>query len=340
MRLAYSSPVTPDSVYEVDLETRKRTLLKRKVVHGHDPRRYVTERLFATAADGAQIPISLVSLRRPPAGLPAGPRPLRLDGYGGYGVSLDPAFSIYRLALIDRGVSFAIAHVRGGAELGRRWWEEGRRLEKKTSFSDFIACAEHLIAQGRTAPDRLAIHGGSIGGLLVAVAANERPDLFRAVVAEVPGVDIIGMLLRSSIGPVNQDELGDPRDPAVYDYLLSYSAYQNVRVQAYPAMFVTGALHDTRTPYWVPAKWVARLRDVKTDDNPLLLHLGLGSGHVSVTAFSGLARELALWYAFVLEALGLSGVQPDSAADAPATPQADKRRQRRRRGLPSPNPLP
>ena len=236
-----------------------------------------------------------------------------------------PAFSIYRLALIDRGVSFAIAHVRGGAELGRDWWEAGRRLAKKTCFSDFIACAEHLIAQGRTVPDRLAIHGGSIGGLLVAVAANERPDLFRAVVAEVPGVDIIGILLRSSIGPVNQDELGDPNDPVVYDYLLSYSAYQNARAQGYPAIFVTGALHDTRTPYWVPAKWVARLRDVKTDDNPLLLHMGLGSGHVSVTAFSGLARELALWYAFVLAALGLTGVQPDSASDAPAAPRAGKR---------------
>jgi oligopeptidase B len=331
VRLAYSSPVTPPSVYAIDLATGERTLLKReKLRGGHDPRSYATERLYAAAPDGTRIPISLVYVREPPAGLPEGPRPLRLDAYGGYGISLDPGFSLYRLALIDRGVGFAIAHVRGGGELGRQWWEAGRRLAKKTSFSDFIACAEHLIAAGYTAPDRLAIHGGSIGGLLMGVAATERPDLFRAVVAEVPGVDVIGFLLRSPIGPVNEDELGDPRDPADYAYLASYSPYQNARARAYPAMFVTGALHDQRTPYWIPAKWVAKLRDLKTDDTPLLLRMGLGSGHLSVSATSALARELAFWYAFVLTELGLADVKPQGNVDATA-PRATQRRTRPRR---------
>ena len=271
-----------------------------------------------------RFPISLVALREPPAGLPPGPRPMRLDGYGGYGASSDPYFSIYRLALIDRGVSHAIAHIRGGLELGRSWWEEGRLLNKKNCFSDFIACAEHLITEGRTAPDRLAVHGGSNGGLLMGVVANERPDLFRVVVAEVPITDMIGFLLRTSIGPVNQDEFGDPHDPTVYAYQRSYSPYQNVAAQDYPAMFVTGGLTDNRVPYWQPAKWVARLRDWKTDDNPLLLRTEMASGHLGVTAFYDLGRELALWYAFILQEFGIAEIQPSAIVATPA-PQAAKR---------------
>ena len=249
VRIWYSSPVTPDSVYEVDMVTGERTLLKQwEVIGGHDPSRYVTERLFATAPDGTQVPISLVSLRNPPAGLPPGPRPLRLDGYGGYGIRSDPCFSISRLALIDRGVSYAIAHIRGGGELGQSWWEQGRLLKKKTCFSDFIACAEHLIAEGHTAPDRLAVYGASNGGLLMGVVANERPDLFRVVVAEVPVADIVAILLLTWGGLANRDEFGDPTDLADYAYQRSYSPYQNVTAQHYPAMFVTGGLNDNRRP--------------------------------------------------------------------------------------------
>ena len=325
VRIWYSSLVTPDSVYEVDMTTGDRTLLKQsEIVGDYDPGRYVTERLWATAPDGTRVPISLVSLRTPPAGLPAGPRPLRLDGYGGYGIPSDPYFSGSRLALIDRGVSYAIAHVRGGGEFGQSWWEQGRLLKKKTCFSDFIACAEHLIAEGKTAPDRLVIYGASNGGLLMGVVANERPDLFRVVVAEVPAADVVALLLVTSGGLANRDEFGDPTDPAVFAYQRSYSPYQNVTAQHYPAMFVTGGLNDNRTPYWQSAKWVAKLRDVKTDDNPLLLHVEMASGHFGVSGFEKFSRESARLYAFVLQELGIANVEPGRAAAALPPPHATK----------------
>ena len=325
-RIAYSSPVTPDSVYEIDLVTGDQTLLKQwELVGGHDPSRYVSERLFATAPDGTRVPISLVSLRDPPAGLPAGPRPLRLDGYGGYGVPLDPYFSVFRLALIDRGVSHAIAHVRGGGELGQAGWELGRLLQKKTCFSDFIACADNLIAEGRTASDRLAAYGASNGGLLMGVVANERPELFRVVVAEVPAADIVATLLLAPSGLANQDEFGDPTDLSVYAYQRSYSPYQNVTAQDYPAMIVTGGRNDNRTPYWLPAKWVAMLRDLKTDDNSLLLRIAMASGHLGVSGLTDANREAAFLYAFLLQELGLSKVHPLQTATTIAAPQAAKR---------------
>jgi oligopeptidase B len=326
VRIWYSSPVTPDSVYEVDMVTGKRTLLKQwEVVGGHDPSRYVTERQFATARDGTQVPISLVALRTPPAGLPPGPRPLRLDGYGGYGIPSDPYFSVSRLALIDRGVSYAIVHIRGGGELGQSWWEQGRLLKKKTSFSDFIACAEHLIAEGQTAPDRLAVYGASHGGLLMGVVANERPDLFRVIVAEVPAADVVALLLLTWGGLANRDEFGDPTDPAVYAYQRSYSPYQNVTAKHYPAMFVTGGLYDSRTPYWQSAKWVAKLRDLKTDDNPLLLRTAMASGHFGVSEFDDFNRESARLYAFVLQELGIADVEPSPIAAVISPPRAAKR---------------
>jgi oligopeptidase B len=326
VRIWYSSPVTPDSEYEVDMNTGDRTLLKQwEVIEGYDPSRYVTERLWATAPDGTRVPISLVSLRTPPAGLPDGPRPLRLDGYGGYGIPSDPYYSGWRLALIDRGVSYAIAHIRGGGEFGQSWWEQGRLLKKKTAFSDFIACAEHLIAEGHTAPDRLAIYGASNGGLLMGVVANERPDLFRVAVAEVPAADVVALLLLTWGGLVNRDEFGDPTDPAVYAYQRSYSPYQNVTEQHYPPMFVTGGLNDNRTPYWQSAKWVAKLRDLKTDDNPLLLHVEMASGHFGVSGFENFSRESARLYAFVLQELGLANVEPGQAAAAMLAPRAAKR---------------
>jgi oligopeptidase B len=326
VRIWYSSLVTPDSEYEVDMVTGHRTLLKQwEVIGGYDPSRYVTERLWATAPDGTQVPISLVSLRTPPAGLPPGPRPLRLDGYGGYGIPSDPYFSVSRLALIDRGVSYAIAHIRGGGEFGQSWWEQGRLLKKKTAFSDFIACAEHLIAEGHTAPDRLAVYGASNGGLLMGVVANERPDLFRVVVAEVPAADVVALLLLTWGGLANRDEFGDPTDPAVFAYQRSYSPYQNVTEKRYPPMFVTGGLNDSRTPYWQSAKWVAKLRDLKTDDNPLLLHVEMSSGHFGVSDFDDYNREGARLYAFILQGLGIADVEPSQTVALIPAPRAAKR---------------
>jgi oligopeptidase B len=321
LRIEYTSLVTPPSSYEIDMETGERTLLKQEeVIGGHDPSRYISERLFATAPDGTQVPISLVYLREGDAG----PRPLRMDGYGGYGISSDPIFAINRLALINRGVTYAIAHIRGGQELGRRWWEEGRLLNKKNCFSDFIACAEHLIQEGHTAPDRLLISGGSNGGLLMGSVATQRPDLFKAVVAEVPLVDVIGFLLRSDIGAVNRDELGDPYDATYGAYIRSYSPYETARVQDYPAMLVTGGLNDTRVPYWNPAKWVAKLRDVKTDENVLLLRTEMGAGHGGVSGFYDQEQEVAFLYAFFLMTLGMEDAVP-AGATAATPPRAAKR---------------
>ena len=306
LRLLYSSPVTPDTYFEIDLATGERTTLKQQeVLGGHDPSRYVSERVFATAPDGTRIPISVVSLREAPAGVPAGPRPMRLDGYGSYGSVTDPRFSTLRLTLMDRGITFAQAHVRGGGEFGRRWWDEGRLFDKWNTFTDFIACAEHLIAEGYTAADRLIARGGSAGGLLMGVVATQRPDLFKVVNADVPAVEVIGGLVRSTNGRYQWPELGDPYDPAAFDYMRSYSPYETVRPQAYPTMLVTAGLQDRRVEYWQPAKWVAKLRDVETGDNPLLLRTDMGSGHFGATGFQNTNRETAFLYAFFLTALGM-----------------------------------
>lgn len=325
LRYVYSSPVTPDSDFEYDMATGERTLLKQiEVLGGHDPSRYVSERLYATAADGTRVPISVVSLREVPPGTPPGPRPLRLDGYGQYGLTTEPWFSILRLTLIDRGITFAQAHVRGGGEFGRRWWEEGRLLKKWNTFNDFVACAEHLIAEGRTAPDRLVARGASAGGLLMGVIATQRPDLFAVVNAEVPAVDVIGGLTRSTNGPFHFPELGDPYVPMVYDYLRSYSPYETIRPRNYPTLLVTGGLNDRRVDYWQPAKWVARLRDAKTDDNLLLLRMEMGSGHFGASGFQDFNRQTAFLYAFFLTALGMAGVQP-AGVPAAAAPRVAKR---------------
>jgi oligopeptidase B len=325
LRYVFSSPVTPDQDIEYDMATGERTLLKQlEVLGGHDPSRYVTERLFATAPDGTEVPISVVSLREAPAGMPAGPRPLRLDGYGAYGLTTEPWFSVPRLTLINRGITFAQAHVRGGGELGRHWWEEGRLFQKWNTFTDFIACAEHLVQQGYTAPDRLLARGGSAGGLLMGVIATQRPDLFTAVSADVPMVDVVGGLTRSTNGPYQWLELGDPHDPTVLDYMRSYSPYETVRPQAYPTMLVTAGLQDRRVDYWEPAKWVAKLRDTATGDNLLLLRTEMGSGHFGPTGFQDTNRETAFLYAFILMALGMTKV--DGAETAAAeVPQAAKR---------------
>jgi oligopeptidase B len=324
LRLLYSSPVTPDTHLEIDLTTGKRATLKQsEVVGGHDPSRYVSERVFATAPDGTRVPISVVYLREAPAGTPPGPRPLRLDGYGAYGTVTEPWFSILRLTLIDRGITFAQAHVRGGGELGRRWWDEGRLLNKWNTFTDFITCAEHLVAEGYTSPDRMIARGGSAGGLLMGVVATQRPDLFKVVSADVPAVEVIGGLMRSTNGRYQWPELGDPHDPAAYEYMRSYSPYETARSLAYPTMLVTAGLQDRRVVYWEPAKWVARLRDVMTGDNLLLLRTDMGAGHFGATGFENSNREAAFLYAFFLTALGMEGTVLD--APALAVPRATRR---------------
>jgi oligopeptidase B len=323
-RFGYTSFVTPNSAFELDFLTGERTLLKQQeVVGGHDPSQYVSERLFATAPDGTRVPISLVRRRE----MAAGPRPLLLSGYGAYGISSDPDFGTNRLSLLDRGLTFAIAHIRGGQELGRAWYEDGKLLHKKHTFSDFIACAEHLVAEGYSAPDRMAAYGGSAGGMLMGVVANERPELFRLIVAEVPFVDVLRVMLDASLPLTTGEyvEWGDPRDPVYYDYIRSYSPYDNVVPQDYPTLFITGGLEDDQVPYWQPAKWTAKLRATKSDDNVLLLRMNMGAGHGGESGFYDAQQELAFNFAFVLSTLGLSEVEPKKTADALATPYATPR---------------
>jgi oligopeptidase B len=310
-RFGYSSPTEPYAVYEHDMAKRCLTLRKRTLVGGgFDPRRYTARRLRARGADGTLIPISLVSRRSGPAstehGAPSRPAPLLLCGYGAYGISLDLSFSPWWPCLLDRGFILAFAHVRGGGELGPAWHEQGRLLAKPNSFEDFIACAEHLIASGYTRPDRLAAMGESAGGLLIGAVANHRPDLFSALVARVPFVDPLSSLLDSGLPLTAADweEFGDPRDRPFHDCIKSYSPYENVTSQAYPAMLVMAALNDPRVPCWEAAKWVARLRACNTGGAPLLLMTDREAGHLgSGDRFEQLA-EMSWVLAFVIDRTG------------------------------------
>ena len=309
LRFQYSSLVTPRSVFDYDMSSRKRDLKKQyEVLGGYDPSRYQSERVFAKAQDGVQVPMSLVYKK----GLARdGRAPMLLYAYGSYGASTDPSFSSDRLSLLDRGFVYAIAHIRGGGEMGRTWYEDGKLLRKKNTFTDFIACAEHLIAAKYTSPDRLAIFGGSAGGLLMGAVVNLRPDLFQAVVAKVPFVDVINTMLDPEIPltVTEWEEWGDPRQKAYYDYMKSYSPYDNVRGKAYPHLLVTAGLNDPRVAYWEPAKWVARLRRLKTDKNLLLLKTNLGAGHGGPSGRYERFRETAFDYAFILDRLGVE--KPD-----------------------------
>lgn len=304
LRVSYSSLVTPMTVFDVDLETGERTLLKQdEIPSGHDPDRYVTERLFATATDGTSIPISLVRHRD----TPAGPGPLVLTGYGSYGYSSDPWFGPNRLSLLDRGVTWAIAHIRGGQELGRHWYEDGKLLRKMNTFTDFIAVADHLVSAGLTTPDQLIITGDSAGGLLMGAVTNLRPDLARAVVAGVPFVDVMRVMLDPTL-PLTTGEFvewGDPRQPAFYDYMGAYSPYDNVANAAYPEMLITGGLEDDQVPYWQPAKWIAKLRASTTSGRPLYLRMNMGAGHGGSSGRYDNLRERAHDYAFMLRAWGI-----------------------------------
>ncbi|MDQ5852943.1 MAG: S9 family peptidase, partial [Chloroflexota bacterium] len=304
LRFTYTSLVTPNSVVDYDMGTGTWDLRKQdEIPSGYDPSLYQSERLIATAPDGTQVSISLVykkGIRRD------GRNPLLLYGYGSYGYSIDPSFSSDRLSLLDRGFIFAIAHIRGGSDLGRDWYDQGKLFHKKNSFADFIACAEHLIAEGYTSSERLAIMGGSAGGLLMGAVANMRPDLFKAVVAKVPFVDVINTMCDPSLPltVIEYEQWGNPNDKEAYDYIKSYSPYDNVEAKAYPHMLITSGLNDPRVSYWEPTKWAAKLRALKTDQNRLLLKTNMEAGHGGASGRYDHLKEIALDYAFLLDVIG------------------------------------
>ena len=305
IRLRYEALNRPAQIRQLHLATGEQVVLKQTPVLGpFDADAYVSQRLWATAPDGTQVPISLV-VKRQCLGQPT---PLYLYGYGAYGESLDPWFSHARLSLLDRGVAFAIAHVRGGGELGEAWYRAGKQEHKQNTFNDFIACAEHLIAQGYTRPEQLVISGGSAGGLLIGAVLNQRPQLFAAAIAEVPFVDVLNTMLDPELPltVTEYDEWGNPQDPQVYARIKAYAPYENVRAQAYPALLVIAGYNDSRVQYWEAAKWVAKLRATKTDTNPLLLKTELEAGHGGMSGrYQGL-RDVALEYAFVFKVLGIA----------------------------------
>lgn len=304
LRYTYNSMVTPPAVYDHDMGSGSSRLMKRYGVPGYRPSRYVSERVNARAPDGEIVPVSMVYRRdlRKPEG-----NPCLLRGYGAYGSSSNPNFSSSGLSLLDRGFILAIAHVRGGQEKGRHWYDQGRMLQKRNTFSDFIACAERLIGLRYTRPDRLCIEGGSAGGLLVGAVVNQRPELFRAAIMNVPFVDVINTMLDPTIPLTTAEyqEWGDPRIKEQYEYMVSYAPYENIMAQNYPAMLVTGGLNDANVPYWEPAKWVARLRRNKTDTNPLLLRVDLSSGHGGASGRYAYLKDMAFEYAFLLDVMGI-----------------------------------
>jgi oligopeptidase B len=307
LRFVYTSLTTSFSAFNLDMDTLEWSLVKRQpVLGGYSPDDYQSERLFAAADDGTKVPISLVYRR---GFKKSGGGPLLLYGYGSYGASMDPAFNSGRLSLLDRGVAFAIAHVRGGGEMGRQWYEDGKFLRKRNTFTDYIACARHLVAEGYTSSDGLVAVGRSAGGLLMGAVANMAPELFRAILAGVPFVDVVTTMLDETI-PLTAgeyEEWGDPRDPEYYRYMLGYSPYDNVEEKDYPTMLVTAGLNDPRVQYWEPAKWVAKLRATKTDENRLLLKTFMGAGHFSSSGRYDYLKDTAFEYAFILDALGISG---------------------------------
>jgi oligopeptidase B len=293
LRYRYTSLTTPNTTYDYDMISKEGELLKQdEVVGKFDPNDYQSERHYAIADDGTKIPISLVYKK---GLIKNGTTPLLLYSYGSYGINEDPEFRSYRLSLLDRGFIYAIAHVRGGQEMGRYWYEDGKLLKKKNTFTDFIDCAEYLIDEQFTNSDNLFAMGGSAGGLLVGVIANMNPDLFKGIVAQVPFVDVITTMLDDTIPltTFEYDEWGDPNDKKYYDYMLSYSPYDNVSEQDYPAMLVTTGLHDSQVQYFEPAKWVAKLRELKTDDNLLIFDIDMETGHGGASGRFEYYKEIA-----------------------------------------------
>ncbi|MBM75537.1 MAG: oligopeptidase B [Proteobacteria bacterium] len=310
-RIGYQSMVTPRSIFDVDLLSGERTLLKETpVLGGYDRTQYITERRWATSPDGTEVPMSV--LRRIDTPLDAS-APLLLYGYGSYGAKLDPWFSSTRLSLIDRGVILVICHTRGGGEMGETWYRQGKFHQKQNTFTDFAACGDQLVADGWTTPDNVALQGGSAGGLLMGAVMNQRPDLAARVVAQVPFVDVVTTMLDESI-PLTSgewEEWGDPREREYFDTMLAYSPYDNVTAQNYPDLLVTAGLHDPRVQYWEPAKWVAKLRVTKTGDSQVLLKTNMAAGHGGKSGRYGSIEDVAFVYAWLLDGWGLTQL-PDT----------------------------
>ncbi|MGB1251288.1 MAG: S9 family peptidase [Candidatus Promineifilaceae bacterium] len=306
LRFSYTSMVTPSSTFDYDMVTREMELKKQQpVLGGYDSADYTTFRIFASAEDGKQIPISIV--HRKDAFDGSQPTFLHLYGYGSYGITVDPTFSSARLSLLNRGMIFAVAHVRGSQIMGREWYEDGKFLNKRNTFTDFVACALHVIAEGYTTPDLMSMEGRSAGGLLMGTVLNIAPHLFKAAIAGVPFVDVISTMLDESI-PLTTGEFaewGNPMDAEYYWYMLGYSPYDNVKAQRYPNLLVTAGLNDPRVQYWEPAKWVAKLRDTKTDDNKLILKMIMGAGHFASSGRYDYLKDVAFDYAFLIDQLGM-----------------------------------
>jgi len=305
LRFQYESFVTPRSILDYDIRTRERILRKQQpVLGGYDPAQYVSERLHATASDGTRVPLSVVYRRDTPRD---GSAPLLLYGYGSYGISMPVHFSSNRLSLLDRGVIYVVAHIRGGGELGKPWHDAGRMKHKRNTFTDFVVSAEHLIAQRFTSPRKLVMEGGSAGGLLMGAVANIRPDLFRIVISHVPFVDVLNTMLDASL-PLTvgeYEEWGNPQIAEDYFEMKSYCPYTNLQRKAYPTILVKTGLNDSQVMYWEPAKYVAKLRTLKTDSNPLLLKTNMGAGHGGASGRYDYLREIALDYSFLLTQLGI-----------------------------------
>ncbi len=304
LRLSYQSMTTPSSTFDYNMRTKEFQLLKQQdVLGGFDANNYQSERMYVSARDGAKVPVSIVYRK----GIKKdGKAPLLLYGYGSYGNSMEPYFSSSRLSLLDRGFIYVIAHIRGGEEMGRQWYEDGKLLKKKNTFTDFIDCAEWLLENKYTSQDRLFAMGGSAGGLLMGAVVNMRPDLWKGIIAAVPFVDVVTTMLDESI-PLTTfefDEWGNPKNKEYYDYMKSYSPYDNVEAKDYPAMLITTGLHDSQVQYWEPAKWVAKLREMKTDKNPLLMHTNMEAGHGGASGRFRALKETAMQYAFLLDLAG------------------------------------
>lgn len=301
VRFVYTSLTTPLSIYDYDLETRERKLLKQTKVEDEnfDPNNYTSERIMVRARDGESVPVSLVYKKDYQ---PNKENPLLLYGYGSYGISIDPYFSPVRLSLLDRGFTFAIAHIRGGQEMGRAWYENGKLLNKKNTFTDFIDAGEHLVKEGYTSPEHLYAQGGSAGGLLMGAVMNMRPDLWNGLIAGVPFVDVINTMLDESI-PLTTgefDEWGNPKDPQYFEYIRSYSPYDNVEAKEYPNLLITTGYWDSQVQYWEPAKWIAKLRELRTNENHLMMYCDMEVGHGGASGRFQQYKEVAMEYAFLL----------------------------------------
>ena len=304
-RFTYTSFTTPATVFDYDLDDHSREQKKQQpVLSGYDPTNYVAERLYATARDGTQVPISLVRHKETSID---GPVPLLMHGYGAYGVCSDPYFSADRVSLLDRGMIYASAQIRGGGEMGRHWYLDGRVKTKMNTFTDFVDCAQHLVDIGYTSTDQLAVMGRSAGGLLMGAVVNLRPDLFKAVIAGVAFVDVLNTISDPSIPltVIEWEEWGNPNKPDEYAYMRAYSPYDNLVETAYPHILATAGFNDSRVQYWEPAKWVAKLRTLKTDNNRLLLKTNMGAGHAGSSGRFDYLKETALEYAFLLDVLGI-----------------------------------